>query len=590
MRKSAVALVATLTACAAKQPAPRIGEPVAIQRTTEHRGDDDLLTAGLGLDGLRSAKAPAFADPAQPNASEARRRAIWSSWRGIADLTPNGGYGELYGSAVSVPGRELSALATLPGATQPHRIVLQVPDNFDRARRCLVVAPSSGSRGVYGAIAVAGAWALPRGCAVVYTDKGTGSDYFDLDSETGVRLDGTRGARAEAAAFTPEAGGTGVAVKHAHSRDNPEASWGKHVLQAVEFALGALTQVYPEEAAFDFASTRVIAVGISNGGGAVLRASEVEGDWLDGVVAGEPNVNAPDGRALYDYTTLAALLSPCALLHFPATSVPRGPFEPMWTARCNALGEAGLVHGDTVAAKADSAYTGLHDAGFTDEALLAGAVVTAFDLWRAIAVTYASAYSRTGVADQPCDYHFAAVGQDGKPRAATDAERGAWFSEGSGIPPGQGVAIVDSKAAGGDPAFAGLMCLRDLAKSDTVRASIGETVAALPQKTLPIMVVHGIEDGLIPEAFSSQPYVKGAQDAGRVVSHWRVEHAQHFDAFLALPGYSDRYVPLLPYVYAALDKLWEHLDGKASMPPDALISTKPRGAEAATLEQLSLPR
>ncbi|MFX8055565.1 3-hydroxybutyrate oligomer hydrolase family protein, partial [Acinetobacter baumannii] len=86
------------------------------------------------------------------------------------------------------PGREYHALARVPGARQPHRVVVQVPDAFDTGRRCVVVAPASGSRGVYGAIAVGGAWGLPKGCAVAYTDKGAGTDWFDLDAGQGIAL------------------------------------------------------------------------------------------------------------------------------------------------------------------------------------------------------------------------------------------------------------------------------------------------------------------------------------------------------------------------------------------------------------------
>ena len=62
-----------------------------------YSGADDLLTAGLGADGLRSPLPPAFVDNARPTPAELRRRAIWTNWRGIADLAPGGGYGELYG-------------------------------------------------------------------------------------------------------------------------------------------------------------------------------------------------------------------------------------------------------------------------------------------------------------------------------------------------------------------------------------------------------------------------------------------------------------------------------------------------------------
>ena len=159
------------------------------QASTDHRNGDDLLTGGLGLDGLRAMLPPAFADAEHPTPAELRRRALWSNWRGIADVSAGGGYGELYGSVANVPGREFSAFAQLPGASQPHRVLLQLPDAFDAAKRCVVVAASSGSRGIHGAIAVAGAWGLPKGCAVAYTDKGAGTDYFDLDAGQGIAAD-----------------------------------------------------------------------------------------------------------------------------------------------------------------------------------------------------------------------------------------------------------------------------------------------------------------------------------------------------------------------------------------------------------------
>ena len=78
-------LGAALAACSSTPPKPEaVAHMIQPQRVTEHRGDDDLLTAGLGLDGLRTMVAPAFADPAHPTPAELRRRAIWANWRGIA--------------------------------------------------------------------------------------------------------------------------------------------------------------------------------------------------------------------------------------------------------------------------------------------------------------------------------------------------------------------------------------------------------------------------------------------------------------------------------------------------------------------------
>ncbi|MGE4458804.1 MAG: 3-hydroxybutyrate oligomer hydrolase family protein [Stenotrophomonas sp.] len=569
---------------------------------SEHRGNDDLLTAGLGLAGLRSLAPPAFADANAPTVEELRRRALWGSWRGIADLAPGGGYGDLFGDLAPVPGREYSAYARLPGAHQPHRVLAQVPDNFDSGRRCVLVAPASGSRGIYGAVSVAAAWGLPRGCAVVYTDKGAGSDYFDLDAQMGVRANGMVGALGEAAdlAFVPDApvNASGVAFKHAHSRDNPEADWGRHVKQAAEFALLALDQAFPQAAPFTFANTRVIAVGISNGGGAVLRAAEMEGDWLDAVVAGEPSVlsSGPGARALYDYATEAALLMPCAQLHM--TDLPQPPLtaalQAAATVRCATLAAEGVIAGATPAAQARSAYELMLGKGWTDAALRAGALSTGFDLWRAVAAGYASAYGRYGVGEHPCGFSFAAQNPDFSPRAATAVERAAWIADGSGIPPGAGVGLLDSKVRLPDLTYPGLKCLRALwdgqgEDARRVQAGIEATRAGLPRSGLPVMVVHGTDDGLIPPAFSSAPYVAAAKAAGREVNYWQVRHVQHFDGFLGLPDYGARYLPLLPYVHAALDRVQARLDKGTPLPADAVIQTTPRMGKPLSAENLALP-
>jgi hydroxybutyrate-dimer hydrolase len=502
-----------------------------------------------------------------------------------------------------VPGVEFHSLATVPGATQPHRVLVQVPDAFDQSKRCLVVTASSGSRGIYGAISVAGGWGLPKGCAVAYTDKGAGTDYFDLDAGLGVAVDGTAAQAHGPLAFAPSpVTGSGVAFKHAHSRDNPEADWGRHVKQAVRFGLQALDNAFPQAAPFTFDNTRVIAVGISNGGGAVLRAAELDGsdadeNWLDAVVAGEPNLTVEGARPLYDYVTEAALLMPCALLDFD--DVPQSPLSAaarkLAVARCASLAATGVVSGGEVRAQARAAHDALRASGWTEAALRAGALSVDFDLWRAIAVTYASSYGRYGAGEHPCGYTFAALNADSTPRAATPNERAAWWADGSGIPPGAGVGLIDTKLATPDFSFNGLQCLRALwtgqsADGERVRRGVAELRADLPRAGLPIVVVHGINDGLVPAAFTSVPYAAKAQAAGRDVRYWQVRNAQHFDAFLALPDYRAHYVPLLPYVYAALDRVAAHLENPAQpLPDNAVIETAPANG-ALTAEQLGIPQ
>ena len=585
------AAIALLTACAGMPASSGKQSMFSEQRATEHRDSDDLLTAGLGLAGLRAMLPPAFADAERPTPAELRRRALWANWRGIADLAVGGGYAEVYGSVASVPGREFSAFAQLPGATQPHRVLLQVPDGFDAKKRCIVVAASSGSRGIYGAIAVAGAWGLPKGCAVAYTDKGAGTDYFDVDAGQGITADGTVAATGATLAFKPGAtGGSGVAYKHAHSQDNPEADWGRHVKQAAQFALQSLDQALPAQAPFTFDNTRVIAVGISNGGGAVLRAAEDGDDWLDAVVAGEPNVlvEGHGARNLYDYSTEAALLMPCAL---PQLGIPA---MPGLEAKCAALATRGVLAGDTFEACQQDALAKLRAGGWTDAALRAGSISVAFDLWRAVGVGYASAYGRYPHDAHPCGYRYSAMNPDLGVRAATPAERAAWVADASGIPPGAGVGIVDPQAPT-DMGLTGLQCLRGLWTADSadarrVRKGIEETRAGLPRKGLPVVVIHGTDDGLVPQAFSSAPYVAMAQAAGRDVRYWQVRNVQHFDAFLGFPQYGAFYLPLLPYIYTALDRVDAHLDGNGTLPADAVIATTPRAGKPLAAENLVIPR
>src|SRR5438445_238817 len=425
-------------------------------RETAHRGDDDLVSAGLGLAGLRAAPA-AFADADAPTPAELRRRAIQMAWKGIADLGPLGRFGDAYGSVTTVPGREYQAFATLPGARSPHRVLVQVPDNFDARARCVIVCASSGSRGIYGSISVTGAWGLPRGCVVAYTDKGAGQGYFDCAEGSGVALDGTRARAGEAAlefAVENVDVDAGLATRHAHCGHNPQAHWGEHVLQAAQFALAMLDRALPQHAPFTRENTRILAVGLSNGGAAVLQAAGLDAQGLiDGVVAIEPNINAhatagTRARPLYDYASDAALLMPCALLaprfdHLPLTRLP-GNTVASWRYRGETLRNAGLIAAGETRAQSTEALDCLHADGWTDAALASAASTTAFDMWRAFGVTYASAYLASGP-DMPFGFRFHMLDGAGRPRAAGATERALWWCDSSGIVPSAGVMIHEPR-------------------------------------------------------------------------------------------------------------------------------------------------
>ena len=156
---------------------------------------------GGALTGLGDA-APGFANALLPTALELRKRAIHTNYRAVLDILPAGGYGTLYGPNVSndgVVGRGQGKIAGWEhlayaddGSGENVTLMVQVPASFDPKRACIVTAPSSGSRGVYGAIGASGEWGLKQGCAVAYTDKGTGNGLHDLTTNTVGLIDGAR--------------------------------------------------------------------------------------------------------------------------------------------------------------------------------------------------------------------------------------------------------------------------------------------------------------------------------------------------------------------------------------------------------------
>lgn len=549
-------LALLLGACATAPPSAgvraAVDEAVIVAATSEHRGSDDLLSAGLGLAGLQTPTPPAVADAAAPAAAELRRRAMWANWRGIAWLSPEG-IGALHADFPRVEGREIHALLRLPGAAQPHRVLLQLPDGYSGDTPCLVVAASSGSRGIYGAIALAGAWGLPRGCAVAYTDKGAGTDWVVPPATYGAGLDGRPASAAAQSAFAPAAAGTAVAIKHLHSGDNPEALWGAFVRQTALWAQARLREQFPAAPA-----PRMLVTGLSNGGGAVLQAAGLA-EWApDAVVAVAPNVLPGEGgRPLYDVITEAALWLPCALRELRFADAPLAPDAAAGDQRCTQLAAAGLIPAEHHAAAPAFALRQLLAAGWSEPALRVAATSQRFDLFCAVAAGYASAYTRRSADSMPCGYAY---------RLADAAALPTLWADSSGIPPGAGVVLDDRLAAGDDPSLPGLRCLRALwdgttAEGESLRKAIAATRAALPPNDLPLWVLHGEDDGLVPIMFTAAPYVAWLRANGRKPVFQPLPKAQHFDAFLPLPG-MQAYRPLLPPAWAALDAAWERISAR----------------------------
>lgn len=629
----------------------------AIKSQTYDGQSDDLLTAGLGKTGLAAATAPSISNPASPSAADLRRLAIWSNYRALVDMSANGGYGRFWGPNVDlngndtlgegkIAGKEYLAFADDGSGTQNVSLLVQVPASFNPDQPCIVTATSSGSRGVYGAISAAGEWGLKRGCAVAYTDKGSGNGAHELASNLVTRIDGTlvnadfagtsaifkANASASAIASFNSAFPNRYAYKHAHSQQNPEKDWGANTLQAIQFAYWALNDMFGplsgsnHQVRYGKGSITTIAASVSNGGGAALAAAEQDTDgWITAVVVGEPqiNLNLPSqvsvrqgglpvgsfGRPLADYMTLANLLQPCAALAPAAagapylTTVPLATTTAIRTARCASLAAGGLISGATTIAQANSALDQLHQAGYQTDSDTLQAPMWDSQAVPAVAVTYADAYMKASVLDNLCNFSF----------GTTNAVSGAAgvaplvspmltvFGNGNGVPPTNGINLVynvgtsgaaDHRFATPDASYAGAACLRSLWTSGnaTMTASVNAIRVNANLRGKPAIIVQGRADALVPINHAGRPYLganRVAEGNKSQLSLYEIANGQHFDAFLSVAGFDTRFIPVHYYNIQALNLMWNHLKNNATLPPSQVVRTVARGGTAGSAPALT---
>ncbi|WP_246278908.1 D-(-)-3-hydroxybutyrate oligomer hydrolase [Paraburkholderia ultramafica] len=620
---------------------------------------DDLLTAGLGKTGLGLATAPAIASLAQPTAAELRRLAIWSNYRALVDMTANGGYGRFWGPNVDlngndtlgegkIAGKEYLAFADDGSGAQNVSMLVQIPASFNPGQPCIVTATSSGSRGMYGAISAAGEWGLKRGCAVAYTDKGSGNGAHELSTNRVTLIDGTlqdASAAGKASLFTANLSGGALAsfnrqfpnryaFKHAHSQQNPEQDWGKNTLQAIQFAYWALNDSFgaligsTRTVRYANGSITTIAASVSNGGGASLAAAEQDTSGLiTAVVVGEPQINlrlpaqvavaqggvpvGAFGKPLADYMTLANMLQPCAALAPAATGAPNLSALPVATttairtARCASLALGGVIIGADVTTRAVNALALLHQNGYQTDSDLLQAPMWDSQAVPAVAVTYANAYARASVADNLCNFSFgttSAAGVAGVTPAVSPML--TVFGNGNGVPPTNGVNLVfnagalgavDHRLATADASFAGAACLRAQWTSGALNGSVDAIRVNANLHGKPTIIVQGRADALVPINHASRPYLgmnQLAEGSASKLSFYEVTNAQHFDAFLGVAGFDTRFVPLHYYNLQALNLMWSHLKSGTPLPPSQVIRTIPRGGlpgSAPVLTTANLP-
>ncbi len=512
MKRHSFALAAFAATCVFAAEAPPV-VPGSVKVTTYDGITDDLLSAGLNLAGLVNVVPPGFVDPNNPTPAELRRRAIHGNYRGIVDTcgtapgcVPGGGIGLLWGPGSAgaptfpapvvpglIPGTEYKAylrLSDRQGHVNNVPAAVQIPRHFDPAKPCIVAAVPSGSRSLYGGIAIA-EWALFKGCAVALPGKGTDTGFHLLGAASSAYavddIDGVAGsaeALGDGAQFALKpsrrlddyvaANPNRIATKHAHSELNPERLWGDFALKGIEFAFWALNDLYGVQgsARFHPKNTLVIAAGASNGGGMALRALEQDAEGLiDGLVVTEPNIAPqdggvaiqfgadapfrPDGRSIYDSMTLMSVYASCAALSPTLAGTPFFGAQPLGSPanslqnRCASLKQKGLVAGDTQPEQAASALSEIRKHGYAAAQDWGIASHEVLNLWRSLQATYANAYGRFAVEDNVCGVSFAAIDGALRPGPLAPAAARRLFADSSGIPATGGVNLIADRAANG---------------------------------------------------------------------------------------------------------------------------------------------
>jgi hydroxybutyrate-dimer hydrolase len=658
---SATCLAASLSALPLQAPIPSARADNDSVLHTHYDGvSNDLLTAGLGKTGLGSSTAPGFADPLHPTAEELRRLAIYNNYRALIDPTPGGGFGTLYGPNVKADGTITTSEGLIAGDEyisfekggegQNVTMMVQVPDSFDQTNGCIVTAPSSGSRGVYGAIATAGEWGLKHGCAVAYTDKGSGTGAHDLQNNT---VDLIRGERADAVVAGDDSNFTAAltsaqraafdaatpnrfAFKHAHSQQNPEKEWGENVLRSVKFAFQVLNQKFQGRGVvINKRNTIVIASSVSNGGGASVRAVEQDHDHLiDGLAVGEPNVNpkfssnftivqgggapfAAHSRPLINYITLVNVFQGCADVA-PANSGAPLNAAPS-PARCATLHAKGLLASTLTADQGTEAQKILNDFGILPEQNVVQPGYWFANVPQAIAVTYANTYGHFSVLDNLCQFSFGAtVSGTGAVTQLDSHLEAEIFGTSNGIPPTGGVSLINNVAPGGakenrlstpEQNLDGALCLRSLAtdkdattgapltgiakdQARRIAEGVEDIIASGRLHGIPAIFVTGRNDGILPPNFASRAYfglnnvIEGSSSR---LHYYEVTNAHHLDSFNAFPGYNSLFIPLHRYFLQAMDLMYDHLRRGRALPPSQVVHTTPRGPGAPPITAANVP-
>ncbi len=625
-----ICFICAIPDCAKAESAPPKFLGSTILKNYYDGKDDDLLSAGWSIEQLAARKLPEQKQKSKQKVDSTwlRKAAYYNNIIALIDTTSAGGYSRLYGPLNSqpIPGFEYLSYSKDQDGRLAATLLVQIPDNFDHARPCIIVAASSGSRGIYGAVGTVGSWALTKQCAVAYTDKGTGTGFyfFDVtgDQDGGYAIDGTYQKNSQSPLIFSDkkdkkteifltTNPTAISTKHAYSMRNVEKDSGLFVVQAAEFALYQINRHFnnlgeAKTTPLNKENTLIIAASISNGGAASLNAGELDNNGLfDGIVVAEPNIYLRNNKNLsisenkiqftnkkdssFDYFIAKNLYGPCALLSEKAKQAPLANHPAIVSAQleqwCSNLKKDGFLTTNNQQELAQEAWKKITDISGDRKSTL-DPMMHVIDLWPALAATYSNQFGRYRMADNLCSVYFSATDKLGNPISLVQFEREKLFATSNGIPPTAGIKLVSSNNSS---RYQQAKCFYQASSNQQIEKGVSEVMASADLNKIPTIIIHGQDDNLINPNLSSRRYYANAKSnsANPTIRYYEVTNAQHFDAFAALPMYATEFIPLHYYFEKSLDLMMEHLINGKPLPPSQVVKTKTRTLNDNKIESLS---
>ncbi|NUF48495.1 3-hydroxybutyrate oligomer hydrolase family protein [Gilliamella sp. ESL0250] len=622
-----------------------IHKPKWLVRSTlaYYDGDsNDLVTAGLGFTPLSTTIiTPEVEVPSKPHFQE-RRQAKLNRY-----IDTKIGEGTLFGFRKQeltplfdgkIAGTEILAVQRQDGVG----MLLQIPIDFDKNKPCIVAVPAIDSDGVLNAkdVQIRGLWGLRHNCAVVYNDKGLGNGIYDIKRKLGFTVWGE--VDSGNILFHPSIKNKEkyiqkyphrYAIKQLHSKINAEARWGEHVLKSLEFAFYELNSMFSpnKQVIFNKDNTLVLVYGASDGGGAALKAGELDDqNMIDGIVAvnpqiqpnidksrvtlkiGNSNKQKLETKSIANYSAYGALYIPCAI---PAIKpykdnayVPYASYFLHSQQRCNALKKAKLLTTGTP----EEALEKLHQNGWTPDMDIQ---LPYFYYTESIGLPYQyiSAYGKYDVTENMCDFSVASTQQNpiyysGKvaPLEEISFEQ-IWGMANGHLPLWNGrdatvLDLVENEDLNTprrefysssqtknmvDYGTKGAICVYKKSQDPRVKQGIKQVMASGNLNGIKTFIVHGRNNVKQLPNYTSRAYValnslvEGKQSQLRYIE---VENASYLDG---RPPFDNTLLPIDYYGEDAIEWLWANLTTNATLPVSQVVRAKARGGKSGYAPQVT---